>query len=344
MAAQDFSKLYYRTANCLTSDIIADFAPVSRVLGVDRSAGMGTLFTAMGTRFDMEYVAEEAFMATDNYEADTRSIDDTPVTEAMRYIRGELIKDGKVPEKYKSFVDCVVKGESVYKQYKTYTDGQEDADILFLISPAADAGKEAEQFQALAKKTGRRAFCTNRYKDCGYLRIQLSQFDSLEETREELEKELEKYELIVTDDGYVLDALLIVFPQLAGKIQFIDEFVYANKEVLQTAKEGRIAVHESGVIERLYPHRKVNYADIFSKSEIVFPERSGYDVTDSGLAGGLGLVEPENMMAIAARRMKDLSGLSHSVIVTPCACEALGLNCAEKENVVTLLDFVSSEI
>ena len=35
MATQEFSKLYYRTSNCLTSDIIADFAPVSRVLGVD---------------------------------------------------------------------------------------------------------------------------------------------------------------------------------------------------------------------------------------------------------------------------------------------------------------------
>ena len=84
MATQDFSKIYYRTTNCLTSDIIADVAPVSRVLGVDTSSGMGVVFTAMGTRFDMQYVAKEAFMATENYEADTRSIDDTPVAEVMR--------------------------------------------------------------------------------------------------------------------------------------------------------------------------------------------------------------------------------------------------------------------
>ena len=51
MATQEFSKLYYRTSNCLTSDIIADFAPVSRILGVDTSTGMGAVFTAMGYPF-----------------------------------------------------------------------------------------------------------------------------------------------------------------------------------------------------------------------------------------------------------------------------------------------------
>lgn len=96
MATQEFSKLYYRTSNCLTSDIIADFAPVSRILGVDTSTGVGAVFTAMGTRFDMQYVAKEAFMATDGYESDTRSIDDTPVAEVMRYVtRGDLLQEIK---------------------------------------------------------------------------------------------------------------------------------------------------------------------------------------------------------------------------------------------------------
>lgn len=343
MAAQDFSKLYYRTANCLTSDIIADFAPVSRVLGVDRSAGMGTMFTAMGTRFDMEYVAGEAFMATENYEADTRSIDDTPVAEVMRYVRGELIKEGKVPEKYKDFVACVEKGESVYKHYEEYTHGEADADILFFISPAADAKKEAEQFQALAEKTGRRALCTNRYGDCGYLKIQLGRLERLEETKKQLAEEMKKHALIVTDDSYVLDALLILFPELGGSIQFIDAFAWANREALATAGSGTVVVHQSGVIERLYPERRVDYAGLLSGAEVVFPKRSGFDVTDSGLAGGLGLAEPENLMAIAERRMRDLAGLPHSAIVTPCACEALGLNCVEKDNVRTLLDFLSEQ-
>ena len=114
MATQDFSKLYYRTANCLTSDIIADFSPVSRVLGTDTSAGMGVVFTAMGTRFDMQYVAKEAFMAADSYEADTRSIDDTPVAEVMRYVRSEIIAGGNVPEAYQALTEKIRKGECVY--------------------------------------------------------------------------------------------------------------------------------------------------------------------------------------------------------------------------------------
>ena len=107
MATQDFSKLYYRTANCLTSDIIADFSPVSRVLGADTSTGMGVVFTAMGTRFDMQYVAKEAFMATDSYESDTRSIDDTPVAEVMRYVRSEIIAGGHVPEAYQELTEKI---------------------------------------------------------------------------------------------------------------------------------------------------------------------------------------------------------------------------------------------
>jgi hypothetical protein len=63
-------------------------------------------------------------------------------------------------------------------------------------------------------------------------------------------------------------------------------------------------------------------------------------VTDSGLAGGLGLYEPKNLTAISGRRMADLVRPEHDVIMTPCACEAAGLNCAEKEKVVTLLDYI----
>ncbi len=87
--------------------------------------------------------------------------------------------------------------------------------------------------------------------------------------------------------------------------------------------------------------RKVDYKELLKSAELLLPKRSGYDVTDSGMAGGLGLYEPENLMAIAGRRMTDLMEESHDVIVTPCACEAAGLNCAERETVLTLLDYIS---
>ena len=48
--------------------------------------------------------AKEAFMATENYEADTRSIDDTPVAEVMRYVRSEVIAGEQLPEKYRLVV------------------------------------------------------------------------------------------------------------------------------------------------------------------------------------------------------------------------------------------------
>lgn len=89
---QDFEALYFKAAFCLTSDIISDFNPVSRTLGVDVTDGMGTVFTALGARYDMRYVAEEGFLTTDSYETDTRSIDKVPVAEVMRYTRGQTIR------------------------------------------------------------------------------------------------------------------------------------------------------------------------------------------------------------------------------------------------------------
>lgn len=341
MAAQDFSKLYYRTSNCLTSDIIADFAPVSRVTGVDTSSGMGVVFTAMGTRFDMQYVAKEAFTATDSYEADTRSIDDTPVAEVMRYVRSEIIGGGHVPEEYRALTQKVLDGDTVYAGYQECKKGEE-GDVLFLISPAAaDAQKSADNFLAVAGKAGRKAYGTNEYKDAGYLLLALGQTEKANKIADAMRDALGKYQEVVTDDGYVLDALLIQFPEMVDKIRFIDEFLAECGACSE--KSGKVVVHESGIVQRLYPGRRVDYQKIFKDAEVVLPARSGYDVSDSGMAGGLGLMEPGILAAVSGRRMMDLAAPAHDVIVTPCACEAAGLNCAEKEKVVTLLDYVCGE-
>ena len=50
-----------------------------------------------------------------------------------------------------------------------------------------------------------------------------------------------------------------------------------------------------------------------------------YDVSDSGIAGGLGLADEEVMKAVAGRREKDLEALGADVIVSACAAEKAGL-------------------
>lgn len=337
----DFKTLYYRTANCLTSDIIADMNPVSRILGVDTSAGFGTVFTAIGSRFDIRFVAKEAFMATENYESDTRSVDGVSVSEVMRYVRAETIAENALPKTYIPFVDAVKKGESVYRQYHTVQTGVDNAEILFLMSPAhVMPEKAATQFTSVVDKLGKSALCTNVFGDCGYLKLQLGLVDSLD--TEKLKKALEDYIMIVTDDQFILDAVLIQFPELTEKVLFIDEFLFQCTENLNIKASGKIMLHESGTIQRLYPTRKICYHKLLSGADIITSERSGYDTTDSGLAGGLGLAEPQIMLAIASRRMEDLTAAGADVIITPCACEATGLNCTEKAYVSTLLEYVTS--
>jgi len=341
MINQNFPRLYYRATNCLTSDILADFAPVSRVLGVDTSAGMATLFTAMGTRFDFEYVEDEVFMATDNYEADTRSIDDAPVMEVMRYVRGELYKDNKLSVEKRKLVDEIRSGGSIFKNFEKVSAGDKNADVLFLMSPAECGKCASEQFNKLMAKLSKKAYCTNEFGDCGYLKIQLIPFQEQYKEDEALKAELSKYSTVVTDDSYVLDALLMQFEDMADRIFFIDEFIMANADKLDLGKKGKIAVHDCGTIQRLYPERKVCSKCLFANADIVKPARSGFDTTDSGIAGGLGLFYPENMTKLAARRMMDLNALKADVIITSCAEEAVGLNCAEMGEVKTLLQFVT---
>lgn len=340
---QDFEALYFKAAFCLTSDIISDFNPVSRTLGVDVTDGMGTVFTALGARYDMRYVAEEGFLTTDSYETDTRSIDKVPVAEVMRYTRGQTIREDAVPEKYAEFVKNVREGRSVFQDYKAYKSGKEDASVLYLISPADKTPEQsAAAFAKLAEKAGKSAVATNEYGDCGYLKLQLELFEELEGISTALGAVLDRYEEIVTDDQFVLDALLVQFEERADKIRFIDEFLAENKEKLGLSAAGKtIAVHESGIINRLYPARKVNYAELLEGAALVYPARSGYDVSDSGIAGGLGLADAEVMKAVAGRRAKDLCALKADVVLSACAAEKTGLEAGGAEGVHSLLCYLA---
>lgn len=341
---QDFEALYFKAAFCLTSDIISDFNPVSRTLGVDVTDGMGTVFTALGARYDMRYVAEEGFLTTDSYETDTRSIDKVPVAEVMRYTRGQTIREDAVPEKYSEFVKKVREGRSVFRDYREYKSGEEDAAMLFLISPADKTPDcSAAAFARLAEKAGKKVFATNAYGDCGYLKLQLELFEELEENSASLKAVLDRYEEIVTDDQFVLDALLVQFGELAYKIRFVDEFLYENREKLKAAVFGKtIAVHESGIINRLYPARKVDYSELLEGANFVYPARSGYDVSDSGISGGLGLADEEVMKTVAGRRAKDLRSLKADIILSSCAAEKAGLAEGGAEEVESLLCYLAA--
>ena len=148
--------------------------PVSRAMGVDKTAGFGTVFTAMGSRFDVAYAAEEAFLSTECGESDTRSIDNVSIAEAMRYVRGETILEDKIPAKFREFVEIIKKDYSVYADFGEFSTGDPDADLVFLVSPASrDPKGAAAKFTAIAEKAGRSAYCTNCLKDAGYLAIQI---------------------------------------------------------------------------------------------------------------------------------------------------------------------------
>lgn len=341
---QNFEALYFKAAFCLTSENMSDFTPVSRTLGVEVNNGMGTVFTALGARYEMPYVAREGFLATDSCEADTRSVDKVPVGEIMRYVRGQVIRENAVPEEYKEFVETVKAGKEVYKDYQVCSLGEKKADVLFLISPADKTPLEtAQNFAKLAGKAGKSVYATNEYGDCGYLMIQLELVKELEARTEALKAALDAYDEIVTDDQFILDALLMQFEDKADKICFVDEFIFEHKDALAVSAEGRkIAVHESGIINRLYPLRKVDYAQILTGAELVYPARNGYDVSDTGIAGGLGFAEEEALKTVAKRRVRDLEALEADEVITPCGAEKAGLEIGGAKKADSLLSYMAA--
>jgi len=337
MAKEKFTETYYKVAQCLNSDLIADFNPVTRVCGCDTSAGFATVFTAMGSRFDIKFVAEEAFLATDSYEVDTRSIDNVPVNEAMRYVRRETIAEDAVPDKYKNFVETVRTGGSVFKDYKVCALGDEDSEVLFLMSPSHKNPEEvANKFTTLVSKLNKKAYCTNEMQTCGYLTSAIGLRDQLDEFYENFLEMLDSREAVVTDDTYILDVLLSEYPDLKNKVFFIDEYLLNNG--FKTTKQGlKIVLQESGIINRLYPLRKVDYSALFAGNEVSYPARSGYDVTDSGLAGGLGFADEEVFKKLSSRRNLDLNEIKGDVVVSVCANESFGLNYTNGKT-ITILD------
>ena len=331
MRVLDFGELYYRQVNCFVSNIIADRSPVVRINGIDKNAGFSVVYTALGSRFDIAQVAHEAFGFNEYYASDADSIESLPIAEAMRYVRGQAIKEGKVPSEYQSLVEKVRENKNLYGAVVWQEKGDKNAKTLYLPGPASQL--DETQVAAFNKVSGGDFYATTEFNDCGFMQIQLALEEELEQTRGKLAGLIDRYETVVTDDQYVYDALKCLFPQ-ADKIIFIDQYLISQGRKI---KAKSVALQESSVLNRLYPLNKTNLEDLFENTDIRLPRRSSWDVTDSGIAGGLGFFAETSWRNMAAGRLEMLEELATEETVSLCSAEAFGLN-RGKEKVKTVLE------
>lgn len=341
MKKLDFISLYYNIDSTFISNIIPDINPVVRVCGIDETSGYGTVFTAIGSRFDADYAQKEAFKWTESYESDAKAVDRVNISEAMRYVRTVAVAENKLLPKYEFLVDQVKADKNLYGNVRMKTFGDDNAEIVFLPGPASQIKTEnAEKFEKLAKLTNKSFKVVCDYNDCGYMKMELGL--DLDELQVKLEEDLKDANYIVTDDAYVLDALLVLLPNRAKKIYFLDQFVADHLPELFANLKGEYVLHESGMVNRVYPTRMVDYETLANKAKFNKPQRSGYDVTDSGIAGGLGVFEEDVQNAVGQKRYDELANVSGGQIITPCSAEAYGLNEAINDNkVMTLLDLIT---
>lgn len=325
MKTIDFSKLYYRSVDCLTTNHLPDQNPVVRTCGIDTNAGYSVVFTAMGSRFDLDKVAQEAFGWTESYESDAASLECIPIAETMRYIRAVAIQNSQVPAAYAEIVEKIKNGCNLYGQPGFTSAGDPQAPLLFLPGPASQLDPSAaRQFGSICEALGLSFHATSEYGDCGYLLMECGLFEAFHAVEAKCRAGLAAYRRIVTDDAYVYDALQVILGGQADRVAWIDRFLF--DEHIRVRSPQCVAVHESGLMQRLYPARVIEADRIFSAP--LFPNRSGYRTTDTGIAGGLGFFEPEIQKRLAARRAEDLLALKADCVVTPCSAEAYGLRAA----------------
>lgn len=58
---KDFNDIYYNSVECVRCNLCLDRCPAVRAVGTDKAPMYSAVYSALGSRFDLEMVTEEAF-------------------------------------------------------------------------------------------------------------------------------------------------------------------------------------------------------------------------------------------------------------------------------------------
>ena len=110
---KDFNDIYYNSVECVRCSLCLDRCPAVRAAGTDKAPMYSSVYSALGSRFDLEMVTEEAFQCIDCYECESACPVNVPIADTMAYIRRLCKEKNTVPDGVESIVQKAENGENI---------------------------------------------------------------------------------------------------------------------------------------------------------------------------------------------------------------------------------------
>lgn len=339
---RDFHDIYYNSVECVRCNLCLDRCPAVRALGTDKAPMYSSVYSALGSRFDLEMVTEEAFQCIDCYECESACPVEVPIADTFAYIR-RLCKEKKtVPEAVTEIVKKAEAGENILGSAPKLSQGK--AELAVFLGYAGEHDEEMRTaFDKILKSAGIPYTYLTETADSGYFLDRSGQSDEVEKAVETNVRAFEKAgaKVIVTPCSYSYQALKTYYPDKYTYLHTSELLLklLLDGKIKTPKREGSIGFHGSHMLSRKNEvDAPLKLVAIVSGSEAIQPERTLYKTSSSGIGGGLGLFYPQVMEAVSERRAEELAALNTGTVVTDCVFEKYALKDYLKEKNVKLID------
>ena len=339
---KDFNDIYYNSVECVRCSLCLDRCPAVRAAGTDKAPMYSSVYSALGSRFDLEMVTEEAFQCIDCYECESACPVNVPIADTMAYIRRLCKEKNTVPDGVESIVQKAENGKNILGTPSKLPEGKAETAVFL-----GYAGELDEEMQSAFDKICRAAgisytFLTDT-ADSGYFLDRSGQSEGIQKAVETNVKAFERAQakVIVTPCSYSFEAFRNYYPETYTYLhmsEFLSELLTEGKiKAAECMKPA--AYHAAHMLTRKNDVKAPEELILWlSGQKAVQPERTGYRTSSSGLGGGLGLFYPELAAAVSERRARELAELGCGTVVTGCVFEKYALKEALREKEVEIID------
>ncbi len=349
---RDFTDIYYESVECIRCNLCLDKCPVVRAAGIDAAPLYASVYSAMGTRFDLDMTAEESFQCIDCYECEAVCPVEVPIADTMKYVRKLSIESGKVPEAAMKVIEKAKDGMNILGTPAEQKKGK--AEVALFLGYAGELDENtAHAFGKICKASGIEYTVISGAADSGYL-LDSAGFE--EDAKASVEKNVKLFDeaevkVVVTPCSFSYEAFVKLYPH-KFKFKHISQFVS------ELMADGKLKLEENGKKVAYHdPHflTRVNGIEAEPRSIIkavsgekaAEPVRTGAKTSSCGIGGGLGLFNEEIMGLVNKNRAEELAKLGCDTVVSGCIFENYALKAelaAIGINAVDLTQYVAEAI
>lgn len=339
---KDFNEIYYNSVECTRCNLCLDRCPAVRAVGLDQAPMYAAVYSALGSRFDLEMVTKEAFQCIDCHECECACPVNVPIADTMVYVRRLCKEKGTVPKNVTEIVEKALNGENILGTPDLIPSTQ--AKVAVFLGYAGELDKDMRNaFEKICKTAGISYTFLTDTADSGYFLERSGQADSIEETVAKNIKIFEnaKAEVIVTPCSYSYEAFCSYYPsdyEYLHMSEFLKRLIEGGKLTLEKSEE-RAAYHGAHFLNRQHEiNAAENIIRMVQGNEAAEPERREQFVSSSGIGGGLGLFDPETADAVSRRRAKELAELGCKTVVAGCVFEKYALKKLLEEKDIRMIE------